>query len=581
MNNDKNAFGWLLGHAGSRKKNFSISVLFAALSTLCGILPYYFVTRIIKNLISGNRELKEYAFLCGIILLLWFGKSLFHALSTAESHLATFHVLAEIRKKTLDKLARMPLGDVTSRASGSLKNTIVERIDSIETTLAHILPEFTTGLSAPVIILIYIFTINFKMGLISLITIPVGIVCYMFMMLGYEENYNKTVKATKALNDASVEYINGIEVIKVFGKSESSYKKFADSAKASAKSFVDWMKKSNIFMTFALCIMPATMITVLPLGGIMAMHGNITAVDFISVIIMNIGLIEPLLNIMGYMDDIAQMSTIVGEIRDILDSREMKRPESDGRKMTGFDIELSDVHFGYNEKEILHGVNIKAHQGEYIALVGPSGSGKSTIAKLIAGLWDVDSGSIKIGGTDIKNFSFDEYNKHIAYVSQENYLFNMTIMENISLGKTDGKATKEEVIAVAKKSGCHDFIMNLENGYNTVVGSAGGHLSGGEKQRICIARAMLQNADIIILDEATAYMDAESQFLIQESVAKLVEGKTMIVIAHRLSTITNADCIYVVKNGLIAESGKHDELIKRNDIYSKMWTSHLYAKDGE
>jgi len=582
MNKDKNnAFGWLLSQAGSRKIKFTESVIFALLSTICGIVPYYFVANIIKNIINGEKEIKTYAVSCAVILLLWLGKSVFHAVSTANSHLATFHVLAEIRKKALDKLAKMPLGDVLSQPSGSLKNIIVERIDATETTLAHILPEFTAGIASPILMLIYIFSISWKMGLASMITIPLGMGCYMLMMIGYEGFYNRTIKATKALNDASVEYINGIEVIKVFGKSESSYKKFADAAKESAASFVDWMSACNIYMTFALCIMPSTMIAVLPIGGIMAMHGTISTVDFITIIIMTVGLIEPIITCMSYSDDIAQMSSIVGEVRSIIDAPEMVRPEKTKKEISGFDIELKDVHFGYGEKEILHGVDMKINQGEFVALVGPSGSGKSTIARLIASLWDVNSGTVTLGGTDIKNISMEDYNSHIAYVSQDNYLFDLSVKDNIRIGKTGGKATDEEVIEAAKKSGCHEFIMSLENGYDTVVGSAGGHLSGGERQRISIARAMLKNADVIILDEATAYTDPENEAIIQESVARLVKDKTLIVIAHRLSTIKNADRIYVVKNGNIAEYGTHEELIESKGIYSNMWSAHLSAKDGE
>ena len=580
MGKDKNgSFGWLLSQSGERKGKFIISVVLAAFSMLCGIVPYYFIARIVKDLLDGSTDKSNYIINCVIILALWLGHSLFHALSTANSHLATFHTLAVIRKKALDKLAKMPLGNVISQPSGALKSTIVERIDSIETTLAHILPEFTTGIGAPIIILIYIFTISWKLGLAALITVPLGIVCYALMMFGYEENYGRTVRATKALNGVTTEYINGIEVIKVFGKAQSSYDKFAAAAKESAASFVDWMRKCNVYMTFAMCIMPATMLSVLPIGGIMAIHGTISTADFITVIILTVGLIEPLIGIMSYSDDIAQMDTIVTEVRNIIDAPEMVRPEKMTKKFSGGDIVLDDVHFGYEDKEILHGISMTINKGEFIALVGPSGSGKSTAARLIASLWDVNSGSISLGGVDIRDIPLDDYNDKIAYVSQDNYLFDLTVRENIRLGNQS--ASDKEVEEAAKKCGCHDFIMGLENGYDTVVGSSGGHLSGGERQRISIARAMLKNADIIILDEATAYTDPENEAVIQKSVAKLVEGKTLIVIAHRLSTVKNADRLYVIKDGNIEEQGTHEELLAQNGLYSKMWTAHISAKDGE
>lgn len=580
MGKDKNgSFGWLLGQAEERKVMFVLSVVLAALSTLCGIAPYYFVARIVKLLLEGSTDKSQYIANCGIILALWLGHSLFHALSTSNSHLATFHTLAVIRKKALDKLAKMPLGDVISQPSGSLKSTIVERIDSIETTLAHILPEFTTGIGAPIIVLICVFVISWKLGLAALITLPLGLICYMLMMFGYEENYKRTVNATKALNAVTTEYIRGIEVIKVFGKAQSSYEKFAAAAKESAASFVDWMMKCNVYMTFAMCIMPATMISVLPIGGIMAMHGTISNADFITVIILTVGLIEPLIRVMSYSDDIAQMDTIVTEVRAIIDAPEMKRPEKLTKAPTGGDIVLSDVRFGYGDKEVLHGVSMTIHAGEFVALVGPSGSGKSTIARLIASLWDVGGGSISLGGTDIRDIPLDDCNDRIAFVSQDNFLFDLSVRENIRLGRQS--ATDSEVEEAARRCGCHDFIMGLEKGYDTVVGTSGGHLSGGERQRIAIARAMLKNADIVILDEATAYTDPENEAVIQRSVAQLVEGKTLIVIAHRLSTVKNADCIYVVSDGSIAESGTHDELLKNGGLYSSMWAAHISAKDGE
>ncbi|WP_303789602.1 ABC transporter ATP-binding protein [Ruminococcus flavefaciens] len=580
MVKDQNgSFGWLLRQSGERKGKFVASVILAAISMLCGIVPYYFIARIVKDLLAGSTDKSAYIINCAVILALWLGHSLFHALSTANSHLATFHTLAVIRKKALDKLAKMPLGNVISQPSGALKSTIVERIDSIETTLAHILPEFTTGIGAPIIILIYAFTVNWKLGLAALITVPLGFICYMLMMFGYEENYSRTVRATKALNAVTTEYINGIEVIKVFGKAQSSYEKFAAAAKESAASFVDWMRKCNVYMTFAMCIMPATMLSVLPIGGIMAMHGTISTADFITVIILTVGLIEPLLGIMSYSDDIAQMDTIVTEVRNIIDAPEMVRPEKLTKTMSGGDIVLNDIHFGYDDKEIIHGISMTIHKGEFIALVGPSGSGKSTVARLIASLWDVSSGSISLGGVNIKDIPLDDYNGKIAYVSQDNYLFDLTVRENIRLGKQS--ATDSEVEEAARKCGCHDFIMSLESGYDTIVGSSGGHLSGGERQRISIARAMLKNADIIILDEATAYTDPENEAVIQKSVAKLVEGKTLIVIAHRLSTVKNADRLYVIKDGIAAEQGTHEELLAQNGLYSKMWTAHISAKDGE
>ena len=571
---------WVLGQTGDHGGQYVLSVILAVIGVAFSVAPYFVVVGIVQGLMNGQQDFAFYLGKCLIMAALWLGRVLFHALSTATSHRATFAVLGEIRKRCTEKLARMPLGTVLTQSSGALKNTLVERIDSIETTLAHIVPEFTANLLVPVIIEIYIFTIDWRMGLASLVTVPIGMFSYALMMLGSGDFYQHTITATKALNDTAVEYINGIQVIKVFGKTKSSYDRFVHDAYEAAHSFIDWMRASILPMTFAMVVMPSTMVSVLPIGGLLVKNGSLSPQDFVMVIILSVGLITPFVTLMSYSDDIRTMGTIFGEVRAILDAPEMIRPE-EGKAPEKNDLELKDVHFSYHpnaDSEVLHGVSMKIPEGSFVALVGPSGSGKSTIARLIASLWDVTGGSISIGGSDIRDIPQEAYADKIAFVSQDNYLFNMTVRENIRLGKPS--ATDEEVEEAAKMSGCHDFIMSLENGYDTLVGSSGGHLSGGERQRISIARAMLKAAPVVILDEATAYTDPENEAVIQRSVSKLTEGKTLIVIAHRLSTIVDADRIYVVKDGRIHEEGTHEELLAHHDLYEKMWNAHMEVKDN-
>ncbi len=398
------------------------------------------------------------------------------------------------------------------------------------------------------------------------------------MRIGYDKNFNRTVKATKELNDTAVEYIGGIEVVKVFGKAKSSYEKFVAAAKEGAASYVDWMRKCNLPFTFAMNIMPATLISVLPIGGLLVRNGSLGAADFILVIILAMGLITPIINVMTYQDDIAKLKTVMNEIVSIVDAKEMPRPQRNRSEPKNNDIHMENVRFGYGEKEVLHGIDLTFKEGSVNALVGPSGSGKSTIAKLIASYWDVDSGKITFGSSDIRDLAADDYYKRIAYVSQDNFLFDMTVCENIRMGNP--VASDEQVEQAARECGCYDFIMTLENGFNTVVGSGGGHLSGGERQRISIARAMLKNAPIVILDEATAYTDPENEAIIQGCVARLVKDKTLIVIAHRLSTITDADQIIVVDNGKIDSTGTHSELLGKCELYKKMWNSHISVRDS-
>ncbi|MBE5798180.1 MAG: ABC transporter ATP-binding protein [Clostridiales bacterium] len=568
---------WALGQAGPHRGQFALSVILAVIGVAFSVAPYFAVTGIVKGLMAGERNLQYYLTQAGLIALLWLGRVLCHAFSTATSHRATFAVLGEIRKRCTEKLTRMPLGAVLAQSSGALKNTLIERIDSIETTLAHIVPEFTANLLIPVIITVYIFFIDWRMGLASLATVPLGMFFYIWMMATSSGFYQATIDNTKALNNTAVEYINGIQVIKVFGKTRSSYERFVKDAHAAAGAFIGWMRASIIPFTFAMVVMPATMVSVLPIGGLLVKGGTLSGQDFITVIILSVGLITPLITLMSYSDDLRTMGTIFGEVQAILDAPEQERPAT-GDAPKGNDLKLNNVRFSYAEKEILHGVSMEVPEGSFVALVGPSGSGKSTIARLVAGLWDVNEGSISLGGRDIRQIPQEAYADRVAFVSQDNYLFNMTVRENIRLGRPG--ATDAEVEQAARDSGGHEFMLGLENGYDTLVGSSGGHLSGGERQRISIARAMLKAAPIVILDEATAYTDPENEAVIQRSVSKLTAGKTLIVIAHRLSTVTDADRIYVVNNGNIEDSGTHKELLSHHGLYEKMWNAHMEVKDN-
>ena len=575
---ERSTFSWVFAFAGQKRSKYVLSVILAIMGAVCQMLPYLVVAYMVQKLLEGNHNFKGYLIDCLAMTVMWLLRVLFHALSTSASHVATFAVLGNIRKRGLDKLARMPLGDVQERGSGELKNILVERIDSIETTLAHVIPEVSSNIFAVVGMLVYLFVIDWRMALGSLVSFPIGLLCFVGMMIGYDENYGRTVRAVKNLNDTAVEYIGGIEVIKVFGKAKSSYEKFVAAVKEGAASYVDWMRKCNLFYTFAMNIMPATLITVLPMGGILVRNGSLALSDFILIIIIAMGLITPIIGCMSYNDDLAKLHTVMGEVTAIIDAKEMKRPAKSQDEPERNTIQLSEVHFGYGEKEILHGINLTLWEGTVNAFVGPSGGGKSTIAKLIASYWDVNSGKITVGGVDIRKLPMEYYQKMVAYVSQDNFLFDDTIRENIRMGNL--AATDEEVEQAAKDCGCYDFIMNLENGFDTVAGSGGGLLSGGEKQRICIARAMLKDAPIVILDEATAYTDPENEAVIQTSIAKLVQGKTLIVIAHRLSTIIDADQIVVVEQGKINATGTHEELLVKSDLYQKLWDAHISSKDS-
>lgn len=575
---EKSPAQWIFAWAGQHKSSYILSIVTALINVAFKIFPYFILANVLTMLIAGNRRFGDYVVKIVCIVASFLLAEVFHSISTALSHKATFTVLANIRKDCCDKLSRVPLGYVKDQSSGDLKNIIVERVDSMETMLSHILPEFTSNLLVPIAVVIYFFTVDWRMALFAFIPMFLGLVATMGMFSGYEENYKVTVEKTKALNEAAVEYINGIEVIKVFGKVDSSYEKFTKAARECADSFIHWMRDNVLFQSIALGLTPYTLLTVLPLGALYVSHGTLAVNDFIMCIILSMGIAGPLIKVLSYTDDLGVLSTTIGQITGILEQPELNRPEKTAHQPETAEVKLTDVSFGYHEKEVLHHIDMDFRPGTASAIVGPSGSGKSTIAKLIASMWDPNSGTISVGGVDIRDIAMTDYNRMIAYVSQENYLFNTSVLENIRQGRLD--ATDEEVKDAARKSGCYEFIMSLENGFDTIVGGAGGHLSGGERQRIAIARAMLKDAPIIILDEATAYTDPESEAVIQSALARLVTGKTLIVIAHRLATIQNSDNIYVIRDGSVAEQGTHEQLLEANGLYRQMWDASLSVRDS-
>lgn len=575
----RSTVSWVVEFAGSKKSYYIASIVLAILSVAFGFLPYIFIGRIVKELLSANADSTFCYRQLLFVAICWVLNRLMHTISTALSHRATFEVLGNIRRRITKHMAKMPLGDVLSESSGTYKNIIIERVDSVETTMAHILPEVTSNLLIPIVVFVYMLTINWKLALLSLLSLPIGALFFSFEFIGAGERFQNTIDKTKALNDTAVEYINGIEVIKAFGKAKTSYAKFVKAAKEGADCFIEWMRSCNVYQNVALTMLPAQLLSLVPFAGWFYSRGWVSGTDAFMLIILALGLVSPFLVIANYLDDLKKCQVIIGEATSIIVKPELERPDKESELPEGYDIELRNVHFAYEKEEVLHGVNLHIKEGTVNALVGPSGSGKSTIAKLIASFWDVDQGAILLGGVDIRKIPLDIYNRNIAYVSQDNYLFDESVMENIRMGCPG--ATDEQVIDAAKRSGCHDFIMRLEDGYQTICGGAGSHLSGGERQRISIARAMLKDAPVVILDEATAYTDPENEALVQKSVAKLVSGKTLIVIAHRLSTIASADNIILVNQGRIDACGTQEELLKESELYRKMWDAHVLSKEVE
>ena len=444
----RSASSWLMELSKGRRGEYAFSIIVALLGVACSLIPYFIIIKIITALVNGTAELRQCLTLCAWMAGFWVLRYALHSVSTSLSHHATFCVLANTRTRLLDKLATLPLGTVLDRSSGSYKNIIVERVDSIETTLAHLLPEMTANIVGALAVLVLLFTLDWRMGLSMFIVLPLGILCFMSMFSGYKEKFQRTVTSTKALNDTAVEYIGGIEVIKAFGQSKTSYAKFVSAAKEGADCFIDWMRGSLFGQVAGMAIFPSTLLGILPVGCLLYMHGTLSAETFLTVIVLSFGVMQPLITAFSYTDDIAQVRTIVGEVAEVLSGEDMHRPEKAEKLPADHSIELKNVRFAYHDKEVLHGVSLRIEPGTVNALVGPSGSGKSTIARLVASLWDVKDGEIDLGGVDIRTLPLGECTDRIAYVSQDNYLFDLSVMDNIRMGRKG--ASDEEVIAAAK-----------------------------------------------------------------------------------------------------------------------------------
>lgn len=568
---------WELAHKEHSK--LKTSVFIATVGVIAGVIPYIAASHILIYLMNGNGGLELYLLWMGIGLVSYILKSILYSIALSVSHKATFSVLKDIRLRMLDKLPKMPLGEIINVPSGNLKQIMVDQVESMEKPLAHLLPEMTSNILGSLSIFIYLLFLDWRMALLSLVSIPFGMLFMGFVMKNYAVQYEGSVKVSREMNSAIVEYVNGIEVIKTFNQDKKSYAKYKDKVIANAKYFYDWMKSCQLPVSLSKNISPTTMITVLPFGWYFYTHGSLGAEIFVLVIILSLGIAGPLLETINFVDGLAKIGTIANSINSILEGKEQNHSDQ-FRDIKNFDIDLQNVKFEYEKgKEILHGISLNIKQGSTVAFVGSSGSGKSTLAKLIAGYWDINSGNIMIGGYNLTDIPLKQLYGLAAFVSQDNFLFNESIRENIRMGNPN--ASDEEVEDIAKRSGCHDFIVKMEHGYDTVVGSSGSHVSGGERQRISIARAMLKDAPIVIFDEATSYIDPENEVVIKKALSKLVENKTVIVIAHRLSTITDAKQIFLIEKGELISSGSHQEMLKDCKLYQKMWEAHIGVKEGE
>ena len=557
------------------------SVITAMIGVACGIIPYFAVASIITQLINGVTDYRVFLSFTALIFAGFAGAIIGHSISTIGSHNLAFSIIEDTRKRVVEKLSRLSMGTIEEKSSGKWSQFVVETLDKMEKPIAHVIPEVLANVIIPIVIVVIIFILNWKIGLANLVTLPLGMLFSMLMMKDYEAKSKRYIEASKKMNAAAVEYIQGIKVIKAFNKSASSYDKFQKAVEDNRDSMLDWYLSVCFAMIAAMEVLPSTLLFVLPVGLYLFMTGGITIPVLIMCVLLSYASYKPFLKAMGYMDTIANVRVIFTEIQSVLDLPELVRSDT-APEPHGYDVRFEHVVFGYGEHaaggvKVFDGLNFTAKEGELTAIVGSSGSGKSTIAKLLAGFWNIESGHITIGGADIGSMSLERNMRLVTYVSQENFLFNKSIRDNLKMAKED--ATDEEIEAACKKASCHDFIQNLPDGYDTDAGNAGNKFSGGERQRLTIARALLKDSPIVVLDEATAYSDPENEAVIQQSIDNLVKNKTVIMIAHRLSTIVNADKIIVLDKGRIAAEGTHTELLQSSPLYQKMWQSHMSSKD--
>ena len=569
----------LFSFAAPCKGKMALSVFCAILSVAGGFIPFWAVYEILLAFINQNVTLNGILIWCLVGAAGYLLRVACHGISTILAHISAYTILEGIRLKIADRLMKAPLGEVMGRRIGYLKNIIMDKVEDLEPPLAHMIPELTSNLLLPVAIFIWMLVIDWRMGLAVLISPVLAMIPMFFLMRNYNSQYAAYMEANNHVNSIIIEYVEGIEVVKAFNQSTSSYEKFVNAVQSFKEFTLAWFKSTWKSMNLMMAIMPTTLLGVLPVGLLLVQNGSISPAELAMGIILSLSIVGPLMKATTFINEAKSMEYAVEAANELLNLPVLP----DSGKIVSIphnDIALKHVTFSYDgseQNEVLHDVNLELPEESFTALVGPSGGGKSTIARLIARFWDVTGGSITIGGKNVKELSIRQLSELVSFVTQDNFLFNCSLKENIRLGNPN--ATDEEVYAAAKAACCDEFIVRLDKGYDTPAGDAGKRLSGGEKQRIAIARAILKNAPIVILDEATAFTDPQNEDKIQKSIMALSKGKTLLVIAHRLSTIQNADQIVVLKKGWIVDCGKQEELLKRCPLYADMWKAHIGAKN--
>lgn len=569
-------------YAGPHKKDLYIATFIVLLSVLMGVLPFVLAYQVIPPLVMGNAVDTKYVCIRVIgVLICLILQAILYGWGLDVSHKAAYSTLLRLRTSLQKRFEAVPLGFIQDKGTGTIKKLFVDDVDSLEVLLAHSLPEGIANLMIPIAIYVAMFFIDWKLALLSLASIPISFAAMMIMYSVGMKKMGPYYMAGQKMNNTIIEYINGMEVVKVFNKDAESYERFRKDISDYRDYTLEWYKAAWPWMAIYSSLLPCTIILTLPLGAWFVLCGFSTLPDLILVLCLSLSIGIPLLKSLSFLPTMPQLNYKIAALEQVLETAPLQQTDAvfHGKN---YDICFDHITFGYEKSqpgpdgqpmvtmdEVIHDISFTAKAGQKTALVGESGSGKSTLAKLLIHYYDPQQGSISIGGQKITEMSLEALNSQVSYVAQDQYLFNTSILENIRMGRPD--ATDEEVLEAAKKAQCMEFLEKLPQGIHSMAGDAGKMLSGGQRQRISLARAILKNAPIIVLDEATAYADPENEEKMEAAIAELVKGKTLFVIAHKLPAIMNANQICVIEHGKLAATGTHAELLATCEEYKKLW----------